>query len=130
MNKILFFLIIISIFFIGITQKAKIENTIAPANETSTKAEQVIDKVTQDKTNILQTYIKNEVGVHDSVDDCWFIIDKSVYDITEYVSDHPGGIIIAQGCGIDATQLFNSIPDHGKKALQILDSLKIGELTE
>lgn len=31
-----------------------------------------------------------------------------VYDVTDYVGKHPGGIIILEGAGKDGTQLFSN----------------------
>ncbi len=33
-----------------------------------------------------------EVKKHDKIDDCWMVINKKVYDATEFWSSHPGGI--------------------------------------
>lgn len=46
------------------------------------------------------------VKKHSSKDDCWTIIEGQVYDITDYVSGHPGGQEILRACGGDATTLF------------------------
>jgi L-lactate dehydrogenase (cytochrome) len=46
----------------------------------------------------------DEVSKHNSRDDCWVIIDGNVYDVTDFLENHPGGedIIIANA-GKDAT---------------------------
>lgn len=58
------------------------------------------------------------------------VINSSVYDVSNYMSQHPSMQII-QGCGKDATQLFNAIPKHrGGQAQSILPELKIGSLAQ
>lgn len=78
------------------------------------------------------------VSEHNSSDDCWLIINNSVYDVTEYVRKHPGGKEIVRGCGRDATTLFNTRRDgdervgsgtsHSSNAKSTLESFKIGVL--
>ena len=48
-----------------------------------------------------------ELSKHNKEDDVWMAIQGKVYDITQYVSYHPGGKYqILRGKGIDATELF------------------------
>ncbi len=50
-----------------------------------------------------------EVAKHSTKEDCWFVIRTKVYDVSvSKFQDHPGGDAIYQGCGIDATTLFES----------------------
>jgi hypothetical protein len=32
-----------------------------------------------------------EVAKHQSADDCWLVMDETVYDVSPYMKDHPGG---------------------------------------
>lgn len=32
-----------------------------------------------------------EVAKHDSADSCWVIVEGYVYDVTDFLQDHPGG---------------------------------------
>lgn len=36
-------------------------------------------------------YTLEEVAKHKSSDDLWIVIDGNVYDVTDYVEEHPGG---------------------------------------
>ncbi|EER08178.1 cytochrome b5 isoform 1, putative, partial [Perkinsus marinus ATCC 50983] len=38
-----------------------------------------------------KTYTAAEVATHNSESDCWVIIGDEVYDVTEFLPDHPGG---------------------------------------
>lgn len=51
-----------------------------------------------------------EFTKHSSPDDCWVIINGIVYDLTTFISKHPGGPeIIKANCGKDVSLLFNPI---------------------
>ena len=62
------------------------------------------------------------------------IINRKVYDVTNYVNGHPGGDIITEGCGTDATTLFETQGDegegHSSVAKSLLQSFYIGELVK
>jgi flavocytochrome c len=55
-------------------------------------------------------FTKEEIAKHNTQKDCWVVVDKVVYDLTEFLPDHPGGIkaplIYA---GKDATEEFNML---------------------
>ncbi len=77
-----------------------------------------------------------EVSAHNSKDSCWMIIQNSVYDVTAYIKSHPGGNFILEGCGKDATALFNGestdgarTTDHSNTAKNLLKQYKIGVLS-
>ncbi len=78
------------------------------------------------------------VSQHATKQDCWMIISGEVYNVTEYVSNHPGGNDILRGCGKDATELFNTRRDgdkqigsgtsHSSSARSTLERFKVGVL--
>ena len=87
------------------------------------------------------SHTKAEVATHNSKDDCWTIINDNVYDLTSYVSRHPGGDDILLACGTDGTTLFTdrttadgeTVGDggsHSSSAASRLESLKIGTLSD
>ncbi|CAK1588839.1 unnamed protein product [Parnassius mnemosyne] len=59
----------------------------------------------------------------------WIIYKDSVYDVTSYVSQHPGGDVILEEAGKDATKAFDDV-GHSSDARTILDKYKIGEIVE
>ncbi len=76
-----------------------------------------------------------EVAQHPTEDNCWFAIEGKVYDVTKFIEGgkHPGGAAIIQGCGQDATELFNTRPmgsrtPHSDRARSFLPQFYIGEL--
>lgn len=32
-----------------------------------------------------------QIAAHNSIKDCWIVVDGQVWDITDFVSEHPGG---------------------------------------
>ena len=48
-----------------------------------------------------------ELAKHKTFDDAWMCLKGKVYDVTYYVSKHPGGDVIKAGFGKEATNLFN-----------------------
>lgn len=52
----------------------------------------------------------SEISKHNTESDCWMVIRNCVYDVTEYIPYHPGGIPeLMKGAGKDATALFNEV---------------------
>jgi cytochrome b involved in lipid metabolism len=40
--------------------------------------------------NIMQTYTAEQVAAHNNDKDCWIIVDNKVFDVTPFLSEHPG----------------------------------------
>ncbi len=52
----------------------------------------------------------DEVKKHTSADDCWIVIKGNVYNVTEFLPDHPGGKkAILMYAGKDATEEFEML---------------------
>ena len=78
-----------------------------------------------------KTYTKDEVAKHNTPDNAWTIINKKVYNITKWIDKHPGGNVILQGIGKDATSMFNHKGGgigHSASAHKILEKYYIGNL--
>lgn len=82
-----------------------------------------------------KTYSLEEIAKHKTKDDCWFVVERNVYDVTKFIASnkHPGKDAILEGCGKDATVLFNTRPmgsgtPHSDKAKTGLSNFKIGLL--
>lgn len=70
-----------------------------------------------------------DVALHNSRTDCWTVIDGKVYNLTSYIASGQHKPVIADGCGIDSTQMFNNVSKHsGSKAQSMLPSLLIGTI--
>jgi cytochrome b involved in lipid metabolism len=75
----------------------------------------------------IKKYKMSDVKKHNTKDDAWLVINNKVYDVTEWIPNHPGGMVIMKGVGKDATELFNKI-GHDSYAKNKLKSFQIGVL--
>lgn len=58
-----------------------------------------------------------EVAQHNTKDDCWIIIGGKVYNLTEFIPDHPGGAsVLIKFAGRDGTKVFDQA--HPKDTLE------------
>lgn len=52
----------------------------------------------------------SEIAKHNTPEDCWMVLNGTVYDITDYAKVHPGGSsILHKFAGQDATAKFNAV---------------------
>lgn len=72
-----------------------------------------------------------EVAKHNSEASCWTIVRGEVFDVTSFMTLHPGGKAnILKLCGIDGTSLFEGQHGGKEKPEMRLDGLKIGDLAK
>ena len=75
-----------------------------------------------------KTFTTSDVEKHQDEKDAWLIIDDKVYNITDYLNDHPGGSeILMDVAGKDASDMFESI-GHSNDARKQLEKLLVGDL--
>ena len=69
-------------------------------------------------------YSFDEIKRHCKIDDCWIIIHNKVYDVSNYINNHPGGsnLILNKG-GFDCTIDYKF---HSKKAQKLITKFHIG----
>ena len=103
-------------------------NSASPGNYTNSISQSVT-------SGSSQKYSASDVAKHSTKSDYWTIVDGAVYNITSYISEHPGGSEILQACGIDSTQMLNGMGakgrnnEHSQNARDILNGLQIGALS-
>jgi len=73
-----------------------------------------------------QVFTRAEVAAHNTPGDCWLVIHDGVYDVTDFVSRHPGGPLIFCKAGGENTALFEAY--HPLYVRKLLDKFKIGQL--
>jgi cytochrome b involved in lipid metabolism len=103
---------------------APIANENEPSNEdlnnvtSATAAPSLGGVATSEPTTAAVCISESEVALHASRDDCWYILYGQVYDFTEYIDLHPGGVrFVFQECGTDATSVFITVKKHDQDLL-------------
>lgn len=76
----------------------------------------------------MQAYTLAQVSEHKSGSDMWLTIDSKVYNISSFLSDHPGGEeVLLEFAGLDASEAFEEI-GHSQDARDLLVKMQIGTL--
>ncbi len=126
-------------------KKNKVEQSINQTAKQQTQLEQKAEPQPESETkNNVKTYAMEEVRKHGpegwdvenfgSENSCWMVIHDKVYAIPDsFTETHPGGHAIYDGCGTDATTLFETRPmgtgkPHSEDARSILEQYYIGDL--
>lgn len=73
-------------------------------------------------------YTLTQISQHSSSESCWMIISGNVYDVTSYIPEHPNTQIL-DGCGKDATTMFDNVSKHMGRATGMLSNYLIGTLS-
>jgi cytochrome b involved in lipid metabolism len=77
-----------------------------------------------------KTFTLADVQAHATEDSCYTTINGNVYDITKFISAHPGGVrAIMRVCGNDGTAVFMKKHGESEKPNLILRSMQIGTLS-
>ena len=75
-----------------------------------------------------------DVAKHNRLEDCWMAIRGQVYDLTEYVPEHPTSRRVLQPwCGIEATEGMETKGrdrPHTDYAWSLLERYRIGSLKQ
>lgn len=75
------------------------------------------------------THTMDEVARHHDAGSCWTVVDGQVYDVTPWITQHPGGQqrILAL-CGTDGSQSFANRHAGSSAAKDQLKAMRIGRL--
>ena len=98
--------------------------------------QQETDQQTEEtKETAAYIFTLKEISQHNSADDCWLLINGKVYNVTGFINSHPGGEAIIEGCGKDATELFETRPmgsgtPHSQRARSWVEDYYIGDLDQ
>jgi cytochrome b involved in lipid metabolism len=80
-------------------------------------------------TTNASTYTLTQVSTHNSSTSCWTTISGAVYNLTDWIAQHPGGEgAILSICGKDGTSAFMGQHGDGGRAAKMLTTFKIGTL--
>ena len=79
---------------------------------TSTPTVVVTPTPTPTPSSTIRSFTAAEVATRNSERSCWSIINNDVYDLTNWIKQHPGGDrAILRICGVDGTNRFTG--EHG-----------------
>lgn len=126
MQKIKMGVVVLGIVFLAAGCGSK-----SSTSSTSPVVTPTASTTTTTTTNSPASYTMAEVAAANTAQKCWTTIDGNVYDLTTWISQHPGGKAnILKLCGIDGAKEF--IAQHGtqRKPAQELASLLIGTLKQ
>jgi 4-hydroxysphinganine ceramide fatty acyl 2-hydroxylase len=83
------------------------------------------------KVNKSKIFTEEDLAPHNSLKSCWVTRNGKVYDVTEFLADHPGGedLIVKHG-GKDVSEAMNDELEHthSDSAYEMLDEYLIGRL--
>jgi cytochrome b involved in lipid metabolism len=69
------------------------------------------------------------IAKHNSKTSCWSAVNGSVYDLTSWIPNHPGGEqTILSMCGIDGSSGYNGQHGSSSKPARVLGGFKLGIL--
>jgi len=76
-------------------------------------------------------YTMAQVKANNSAKSCWTVVDGFVYNLTSWISSHPGGAgAILFLCGTDGTNAFKAQHENQARPAVRLDSYKLGPLNK
>ncbi len=124
---ILVFIIVIGITLISSSQPDKVSEINSIVNR-----EPSVNPVTTPVNNppekpAVKTYTLREVATHSNSASCWTIVNSNVYNLTNWINQHPGGPEAILGiCGKDATLAFEAQHGGQRRPETELAKYKIG----
>lgn len=72
-----------------------------------------------------------QIAAHNNAASCYTAINGNVYDLTSFISRHPGGAAAIKSlCGVDGTSAYNGQHGSSGRPANELASLKIGALVQ
>lgn len=103
------------------TPSSAASSTTRPSTATSTKAT---------PTPVTAAgFTMSKIAQHDTAASCWTAINGNVYDLTSWISAHPGGPgVIKSLCGTDGTQAFSAQHGRDQRVQSRLTTFKLGSL--
>lgn len=126
------FCVAVVVLSLGVYDHATQMPFVAPASTTTT----VMVSSTQDATSsgssgatATQSYTMAQVEQHNSATSCWSAINGDVYDLTNWIDQHPGGPEhILAICGTDGSASFNAQHAGDAQVEATLQQFYIGTL--
>lgn len=81
------------------------------------------------KAPLATTFTATEVAKHNTGGNCWSVVSGKVYDLTSYVTGHPGGATVIKAiCGKDGSAAFAGQHASASKPNNVLAAFLLGPL--
>ena len=77
-----------------------------------------------------ENFTTEEISKHNKITDAWVTFRNNVYDITDFINNHPGGAVIIKALGKDLEEIWPQWHMTNQNVLKTLDKYKIGTLKE
>jgi cytochrome b involved in lipid metabolism len=111
----------------ALSNSAAIEAPTVVPSSTSTAAALGTASSTTGSSSNSPSYSRAQLAAHKTAKDCWAAINGNVYNLTSWISQHPGGEArILEICGKDGTKAFTGQHGGDKRAQSVLATFKIG----
>ncbi len=79
------------------------------------------------KPTTVASYTTADVALHNNQSSCWTIVEGKVYDLTSFITKHPGGAKRILGiCGIDGTAAFTGQHSGDARPQETITGYEIG----
>jgi len=125
--------LIAAILFVGaVVQKLGTNETTSSSSPSATTSGTTNSTASTPKSSTT-AYTVDQISKHNNKNDCWLIIDGNVYDISGYLTQHPGGVAqVTPYCGKDASQAYatmNGRGAHSSTADEIRQNYQVGTVS-
>ena len=112
-----------------VTPTAKPVASTAPSASASAAAKPSVTPTAA--ATVAASYTMAQVSANKSAAKCWSVINGDVYDLTKWISAHPGGAgAILSLCGTDGTQDFNAMHRSQGRPISVLGNYLLGPLAK
>ena len=94
-------------------------------------AQRAIDAKNQPKnTSNAKKFTRGQIAQHNTLADCWIILDGKVYSVSSHMLAHPGGSVNLLNCSGDGKDHIDDFEDeeHSQSAINQLRSFYIGDV--
>lgn len=134
----LFWMIATAILAAGLVKYEKSKTNTGATNQTNNQptinSQQSNPPGTSPSTTARINLTVEELTKHNSAQSCWLLISSKIYDVTNFLSLHPGETgTILPSCGKEATQAYdtkNTGKPHSSSADFMLADYYIGDLNQ
>lgn len=112
MKRIFIGLMLLTVFLAACTQVQELEQP---------EQEVVVEEITEEQKEVESGITETELSNHDSEEDCWIGYEAKVYDITDWLPEHPGSaLVISPYCGTSDDFESSFIGQHSKSKVEKL----------